>query len=45
MEPAGVMDQEEEYLAILGRISGYAVTDGELTFNSDDGRILRFVRE
>jgi heat shock protein HslJ len=43
-EPAGLMEQEQQYLALLATVTQYRVTDGRLELASADGqRVLRYV--
>jgi heat shock protein HslJ len=42
-EPAGIMDQEEEYLSIFRRISGYVLENGNLFLMDEQGiRLLEY---
>ena len=42
MEPAGVMEQERNYLEILGAAKSFEVVDGILTINSSNGQTLTY---
>jgi heat shock protein HslJ len=43
LEPAGVMEQEQQFLAILARVETYYVQRDRLELSADDGTILVFV--
>jgi heat shock protein HslJ len=45
MEPAGVMDQESAYLALLGGVERYVLEDWDLMLVAQDGKALRFETE
>lgn len=38
--PEPIMQQENEYLAALGTVSSFALTDEQLTLHYDDGRLI-----
>lgn len=44
-EPDGVMEQEQEYLAILAAVTGYEIDGRQLRLTADDGRALYFTAE
>ena len=44
MEPAGVMEQEQAYLQLLGQAQSYQVSGDELVITTAGGETLRFAR-
>ncbi|HLC05510.1 MAG TPA: META domain-containing protein [Anaerolineales bacterium] len=43
IEPEGAMDQEQEFIALLGSSERYRIADGQLRLMSSDQDVLAFV--